>query len=151
MPNFDYASMLREWAFNWFRLRTTNCSLGVGIPDKCHRRRSNLATIALSYSHETYFRTIRIHDKAQQGAQLLPSERPEFRYDSAVHPPGLCPVSSQHRKLRQPHLFGSGVSVPCGVDIESKLSTSAENWTKGTVGESALDVESRREISGLRG
>jgi hypothetical protein len=26
--------MLREWAFNWFPLRATNCSLGVGISDK---------------------------------------------------------------------------------------------------------------------
>jgi len=27
-----------------------------------------------------------------------------------VHALGLCPVSSQHRRLRQPHLLGSGVS-----------------------------------------
>src|SRR5262245_49206572 len=43
-------------------------------------------------------------------AVVLPPERPELRSDIATHAPGLCPVSSQHRRLRQPHLLGSDVS-----------------------------------------
>jgi len=42
-------------------------------------------------------------------AVILPPERPELRQRQHKLP-AWCPVSSQHRRFRQPHLFGSGVS-----------------------------------------
>src|SRR5262249_13590034 len=41
-PNFDCASMLREWAFNWFPLQTTNCSLGASKQARLHRVTRNV-------------------------------------------------------------------------------------------------------------
>jgi len=45
---------------------------------------------------------------------VFPPKRPELRRDMPDTCTGLMPISSQHRRLRQPYLFGSGVSIdPC--------------------------------------
>ncbi len=41
---------------------------------------------------------------------VLPPKRPELCGAALAHAPGLWPVSSQYRTLRQPHLLGSGGS-----------------------------------------
>ena len=49
----------------------------------------------------------RCRDEAAQSEMGVSSHCRADQSGLPVHPPGLCPVSSQQRRLRQPHFFGS--------------------------------------------
>ena len=51
------------------------------------------------------------HPHSRQGGQYIPTENVQnFVATVPGHAPGVCPLSSQQRTLRRPHLLGSGVS-----------------------------------------